>query len=180
HAIALMDDRRQALDAIVESCSRIGSALGLDTELSLSYRPRSTASDVDQLAAELAERLDQDLERGFTGHGPHRDELALSLDGRDLRAFGSQGQQRVALLALLLAEREAITQHRGDAPLMLLDDVMSELDQIRRKALIELLLAECGQAVITATDIEHVPGATGDDVARVQVAAGVVFEEAVV
>ena len=72
--------------------------------------------------------MDADLERGFTGHGPHRDDLALLRDGRELRAFGSQGEQRLALLALLLAEREALEQERGAPPLLLLDDVMSELD----------------------------------------------------
>jgi len=180
HGIALMGDRRHALDTIAQEYARIGSALGLDGELSVSYRPRSTAAEAEQLAAELAERVGQDVERGFTGHGPHRDELAVSLDGRDLRAFGSQGQQRVALLALLLAERDAIALHRGEAPLMLLDDVMSELDRIRREALIELLLAQPGQSVITTTDLEHVPGASSDRVVRIQVADGVVREEAVV
>jgi len=63
---------------------------------------------------------------------------------------------------------------------MLLDDVMSELDRIRREALIELLLAQPGQSVITTTDLEHVPGASSDRVVRIQVADGVVREEAVV
>ena len=109
---------------------------------------------------ELAERLDLDLERGFTGHGPHRDDLATEHDGHDLRAYGSQGQQRLALLALLLAEREVIAAHRVRArPMMLLDDVMSELDRDRRQALVELLRASPGQSVITATDLEHVPTA---------------------
>jgi DNA replication and repair protein RecF len=180
HGIALMRDRRQALDAIADASGQIGSALGLDAELSVSYRPRSKAAEAEGLARELAERLAQDVERGFTGHGPHRDEVALSLDGRDLRAFGSQGQQRVALLALLLAERNAIASHRGEAPLMLLDDVMSELDRVRREALVELLLAKPGQSVITTTDLEHVPGAGSDRLVRVQVADGAVLEEAVV
>ena len=54
--------------------------------------------------------MDSDLERGFTGHGPHRDDVALLRDGRELRAYGSQGEQRLALLALLLAEREALAE----------------------------------------------------------------------
>ena len=79
-------------------------------------------------------------------------------DGRELRAYGSQGEQRLALLALLLAEREALAEARGAPPLMLLDDVMSELDADRR----ELLVGCCatgGQSVITTTDLGHVPGA---------------------
>ena len=87
--------------------------LGLDGAVRLRYRPRAKATDASGLAAELAERVDADLERGFTGHGPHRDELVLERDGRELRAYGSQGQQRLALLALLLAEREALGEARG-------------------------------------------------------------------
>ena len=105
-----------------------------------------------------------DLERGFTGYGPHRDELALVRGGRELRVYGSQGEQRLALLALLLAERAVLAEHRRREPLMLLDDVMSELDAERR----ELLVAELrtgGQSVIATTDLAHVPGATDAAVA---------------
>ena len=123
--------------------------------------------------------MDGDLDRGFTGHGPHRDDLAMLHGGRELRAYGSQGQQRLALLALLLAEREAIAAERDAIPLMLLDDVMSELDRDRRDALVEVLRSH-GQSVITTTDIDHVPGATDVGVTRLAVCDGRVREEAVV
>ena len=171
-----MQDRQRAVDAFAERCSRLGEALRLEGELSVSYRPRSRAMAAAELRAELAERVHQDLERGFTGHGPHRDELVLRLGGKELRAFGSQGQQRLGLLSLLLAEREALGEHRSSVPLLLLDDVMSELDRERRHALIELLLAG-GQAVITTTDLEHVPGAERADVARIAIAHGRVLDE---
>jgi DNA replication and repair protein RecF len=173
YGLALMRDRERAVQAIQDSFTTLARSLGLDGELSIAYRPRSRATEPDQLVSELAERLPSDVERGFTGHGPHRDELALLRDGRDLRAFGSQGQQRLALLALLLAEREAIAQTRGVTPLLLLDDVMSELDQRRRQALVDLLRDGGGQSVITTTDLEHVPGAEDDDVARVPVSGHV-------
>jgi DNA replication and repair protein RecF len=99
--------------------------------------------------------------------------------GRELRAYGSQGQQRLALLALLLAERDAIASSRMAPPLMLLDDVMSELDRDRRRSLVELLRGRTGQSVITTTDLEHVPDAAGEDITRVSVAAGHVLAEAV-
>lgn len=174
--IALMHDRAQALETIAEPAHRIAATLGIEHGLTVSYRPRSRATEPAQLAGELRERVDQDIERGFTGHGPHRDELALLLGDRDLRAYGSQGQQRVALLALLLAEREAISSSRGAPPVMLLDDVMSELDDVRRRALIGLLRAGSGQSVITTTDLEHVPGAGEDGVVRLSVADGCVLE----
>jgi DNA replication and repair protein RecF len=174
-----MRDRSQAVEAIAEPAEKIGASLGVTSALSVSYRPRSRAPDAETLAAELRERIDQDIEHGFSGHGPHRDELALAIGERDLRAYGSQGQQRIALLALLLAEREAICVSRGSPPVMLLDDVMSELDGARRSALIELLRAGDGQAVITTTDLEHVPGAGEDGVVRLVVADGGVLEEAI-
>jgi DNA replication and repair protein RecF len=172
HGLALMSDRQRAVELIVEPFQRLGQELGLDGQPTVSYRPRSKATDPDQLVAEFAERLDLDLERGFTGHGPHRDDLATEHGGHDLRAYGSQGQQRLALLALLLGEREAIAAHRPSAPMMLLDDVMSELDRDRRQALVELLRSGPGQSVITTTDLEHVPGATDPDVTHLAVADG--------
>ena len=172
HGIALMNDRRRAADLIVGPFQRLGTALGLEDEARVSYRPRSHATEPAELASELAERLDADLERGFTGHGPHRDDLASEHGGHDLRAYGSQGQQRLALLALLLAEREVIAAHRSAPPLMLLDDVMSELDRERRQALVELLCSTPGQSVITTTDLEHVPGSTDDDVTHLAVSGG--------
>jgi DNA replication and repair protein RecF len=139
----------------------------------LRYRPRTQAATPEALAAELTERLDADLERGFTGHGPHRDELALLRDERELRAYGSQGEQRLALLALILAEREVLVAERGAPPLLLLDDVMSELDADRRERLIGRLDG-AGQSVITTTDVAHVPGARAPGVAHLRVRDGTV------
>jgi DNA replication and repair protein RecF len=155
----------------------IAAELGLTGTGELRYKPRSTAATAEELAAELAERTDSDLDRGFTGHGPHRDDLALRRDGRDLRSYGSQGEQRLALLALLLAEREALAEARGHVPLLLLDDVMSELDADRRARLVERL-GDGGQAVITTTDLAHVPGGTAAGVVRLKVSPGTVLQEA--
>jgi DNA replication and repair protein RecF len=177
HGISLMADRRAAVGAVVEHFAARAEELGLDGEPAVAYRPRSKAGDADALAAELAERHAQDLERGFTGHGPHRDDLLLTREGRELRTYGSQGQQRLGLLALLLAEREAIAATREATPVMLLDDVMSELDRDRRARLVGLLRGR-GQSVITTTDLEHVPGADAPDVLRLRVADGTVQAEA--
>jgi DNA replication and repair protein RecF len=180
YGLALMADRAGAVEAIAETFSRIAGDLGLDGNVMIRYRPRSRAGAEDEFTAELEARRESDLQRGFTGHGPHRDELTASRDGHELKAYGSQGQQRLALLALLLAEREAIAQVRDAPPLMLLDDVMSELDGVRRQALVELLRTEGGQSVITTTDLEHVPGGNESGVTRIAVADGQVFEEAAV
>jgi DNA replication and repair protein RecF len=180
HGLALMRDRASAVELIADRCAELGAELGLDGGFELAYRPRSQAGSAEELRAELADRAHQDLDRGFTSHGPHRDELVTRLGGRDLRAYGSQGQQRLGLLAVLLAERDAIAERRTAPPVMLLDDVMSELDRDRRRALIELLRASGGQSVITATDREHVPGFDEEGVARLSITSGCVLEEEVV
>jgi DNA replication and repair protein RecF len=153
------------------------AGLGLEDEPSVAYRPRSKAATAEELAGELAERVDSDLERGFTGHGPHRDDLVLKRAGRDLRAYGSRGQQRLGLLALLLAERDAIGESRGTPPLMLLDDVMSELDSHRRERLVHTLRTG-GQALLTTTELAHVPGAEDAGVVRLAVVDGGILQEA--
>ena len=157
HGIALMADRAAVVEELRPRFAEHAAGLGLSGEPEVLYRPRSKAAAAEALAAELAERLESDIERGFTGHGPHRDELVLRRDDRELRAYGSRGQQRLGLLALLLAERETLTASRGSAPLMLLDDVMSELDAGRRSRLVDVLRAGGGQSVITTTDLAHVP-----------------------
>ena len=177
HGIALMADRAAVVEELRPRFAEHAAGLGLSGAPEVLYRARSRAATADELAAELAERLEADLERGFTGHGPHRDELALRRDGRELRAYGSRGQQRLGLLALLLAEREALAESRGAPPLLLLDDVMSELDAGRRLRLVELLRAG-GQSVITTTDLAHVPGADDPAVRRLAIAEGAVLQEA--
>ncbi len=178
HGIALRDDRAAAIELLSERFTRIAEALGLGPEGELRYRPRSRAADAAELAAELAEHTQSDLDRGFTGHGPHRDDLGLLRAGRELRAYGSQGEQRLALLALLMAEREALAATRHAVPLMLLDDVMSELDPDRRALLAQMLGGE-GQSIITTTDLAHVPGAEAPSVVRLEVSEGVVLQDAV-
>jgi DNA replication and repair protein RecF len=177
HGVALMADRAQVVAELRPRFAAHAEGLGLSADAEVVYRPRSKATTAAELAAELAERVESDLDRGFTGHGPHRDELVLRREGRELRAYGSRGQQRLALLALLLAEREALADARGKPPLMLLDDVMSELDAGRRARLIDVLWGS-GQSLITTTDLAHVPGGEDADVTRLAIAEGTVLQEA--
>jgi DNA replication and repair protein RecF len=176
--VALMDDRRRATAELSGEFAPLARSLGLDGELALAYRPRSRAQAPAELADELASRLDGDLERGFTGHGPHRDEVSIARDGRELRVYGSQGEQRLALLALLLCERAVLARSRGAAPLVLLDDVMSELDPSRRRALVELLARTGGQAVIATADPAQVPSVSGLSAVGVAVRPGQALAEA--
>jgi DNA replication and repair protein RecF len=108
-------------------------------------------------AEELEARLEQDLTRGFTGAGPHLHDVAIVAGGRDLRSFGSQGEQRLAVLSLLLAEADLLAE-RGPSPLLLLDDVLSELDPERRAILTERLRRPGWQSLLTATSAAALPG----------------------
>jgi len=152
----LVAARAEAVDALAATFTELGEGLGLP-EAEISYRPRA-AGDREQLVVELTRRRADELGRAYTSYGPQLDEVELRIAAKPLRRFGSQGQQRLALLALLFAERAALLEAGRAPPLMLLDDVMSELDPGHRELLI-LLLERGGQAVITATEATHVPSA---------------------
>ena len=148
---ALVAAREEALQLLGPGAAAAGDVLGLP-ELLLEYRGEPVE------VGALADRIDRDLERGSTGLGPHLDDVGLLAGERDLRLYGSQGEQRLAVLALLLGEAAVLADRRGAPPLLLLDDVLSELDPERRRALAGLL-AGPGQALVTATDASFLPAA---------------------
>ncbi|MCX6393752.1 MAG: DNA replication and repair protein RecF [Solirubrobacterales bacterium] len=162
---ALIQSRDETITALSEPMAKAAASLGLTGELVLTHRPGG-AREADVFRSELEERTEQDINRGFTGYGPHRAEFIFKREGHDLKSTGSQGEKRMALLSLLLAERELITQRTGSTPLLLLDDVMSELDADRRQFLTDTVYG-VGQCVITATEFEHVPAPTDDAVVLV-------------
>jgi DNA replication and repair protein RecF len=151
----LVDARREAVGLLLPGFSAQAGELGLEAAR-LEYE--SEPPTVDALAA----RLDRDLDRGTTGIGPHLDDVLVAAGDRDLRHFGSQGEQRLAVLSLLLAEAELLEPR----PLLLLDDVLSELDP-RRRALLAERLTGRGQAVITATHASALP-VTADQIVEVE------------
>ncbi|MDX6537225.1 MAG: replication and repair protein RecF, partial [Gaiellales bacterium] len=136
----------------------------LDEAVELRYEARGPDDEAGQLA-ELEARRAGDIERGATSTGPHHDELAFAQGERDLRSYGSQGEQRSAVLALLTAEADLVREVRGLRPLLLLDDVASELDLGRAQSLLGLLRPR-GQVLVTATDTRQL-GDACDRVIRV-------------
>jgi DNA replication and repair protein RecF len=154
-AAALIAARRDAVDDLAAPFAVAAADLGLTEDCALEYAPRAAGS-VEEVRAGLEERHEADLRLGRSSWGPHLDELKILAADRSLRRFGSQGQQRASLLALLFAEREALLAAHRVAPLLLLDDVMSELDPERRERLIARLGAG-GQVLITAAAEESVP-----------------------
>jgi len=100
--------------------------------------------------------LSDDLRRGSTTIGPHHDDLLIQLDARDARSYASQGQQRTAVVSLKLAEAALVTRRAGERPVLLLDDVLSELDGDRRSALLRRVAGE-GQVIITSAEMGPFP-----------------------
>jgi DNA replication and repair protein RecF len=147
---ALVAGRHETVAALLPRFAELANELGLP-QAELRYEGRAPSTQ------ELEERLERDLERGTTGAGPHLDDLGVLSSGRDLRAYGSQGEQRLAVLALLLGEAELLEERRGARPLLLLDDVLSELDPDRRRILTERLRAS-GQALVTSASRNALPG----------------------
>ena len=115
---------------------------------------KGETDSVDGIKAALAKKYisdrESDLRLKYTHTGPHKDDIKISVNGVDLRAFGSQGQQRTAALAMKLAEMKLLESAIGTSPVLLLDDVFSELDAVRRKKLLSAL--DGFQSIITATD----------------------------
>ena len=146
---ALVEARVSAVDLLATRFARIAAELGLETAV-LAYEGEPATLE------ELEARLDRDLERGLTGLGPHLHDVRVVAGGSDLRSYGSQGEQRVAVLALVLAEAEILRLRGGDTPLVLLDDVLSELDGDRRRALASIVSAG-GQTIVTATAVRALP-----------------------
>jgi DNA replication and repair protein RecF len=145
-----LDEARASLLAALEPAfSKHAATLGL-AAAALGYAPDPPTVEA------LGARLERDLARGTTSLGPHLRDIAIEAGGRDLRSFGSQGEQRSAVLALVLAEADLSAERQGVPPLLLLDDVLSELDESRRTALLGAL-PPGAQTVVTATGRDALP-----------------------
>ncbi len=140
------------------SSNRSNGALQRELPLPVAVdRGRFTLEDYRLLLSQrLRDTRGDSIARGTTLHGPHRDEWRMLINGIDLGIYGSRGQSRTALLALKLAEVEWIRTRVGEWPVLLLDEVLSELDRTRRADLLEHLGA-AEQALLTTTDPEMLP-----------------------
>jgi DNA replication and repair protein RecF len=159
HGAMLVCSRLDWVRQRKDEFSRITAAIGETGESAITYTS-TAAKDADVrggLESALSRQRKHDIRRGMTHAGPHRDDLALTLDGRDMRLFGSAGQQRTAAIALRMLESETIREARGLAPLLLLDDPFAELDVNRSARILDLLRGSgMGQTVLVvprATDI---------------------------
>ncbi len=153
----IMERRRNFISLISESASQSHREISGGTEeLKAVYQSaiasgESGAALTDVIVRALKMSRETDIRRGTSTVGPHRDDLALMLSGMDVRVYGSQGQQRTAALSLKLAELDIMHRESGEWPVLLLDDVMSELDPKRRRHLLKRF--EGVQTIVTCTDM---------------------------
>jgi len=165
HGSEIRQHRMDLVAELAPLAAGFQNALAAAETLTAVYEAKDPADGSEALLDRLEEYRSRDIARGTTSAGPHRDDLAIVVDGRDARYFGSQGQQRTAVLALKLATHRRQREVRGAAPLLLLDDILSDLDEGRRARLVEWILSEARQAVLTCTE----PDSAGPDlVARAQ------------
>lgn len=121
-------------------------------DLSLSYKTRFKTKE--EMLAKIESSFTRELEQGCTLYGPHRDDIEIIIDGRDSKSFASQGQQRSAVLSLKLAQAEILFEETGEYPVLLLDDILSELDFKRRSFLVKKIPDK--QVIITCAGIDEV------------------------
>lgn len=151
----ITDARTRFLDAVrpvfVEAAFQIGKGISA----SLVYKPDvfGTVSDVEKV---LEKSFARDKERGFTARGPHADDVEIEIRDLPAKRFASQGQQRMAVLSLKIAEARALSASCGKNPVLLLDDISSELDRERNRELFSYLQSSVGQVFITTTHLDHV------------------------
>lgn len=158
HGARILDWRHETLSALTEPLAAAHREIAPEeTDLSLRYvsnvQPGRSEGNVDALRRRLRETAEKEVWNGATLVGPHRDDLAFVSDGRELTEFASRGQQRTAILALKLAELDVLTMLDGRPPLLLLDDVFSELDPERRAHLVRRI-GSLPQAIVTTTTPE--------------------------
>jgi DNA replication and repair protein RecF len=158
---AIVAERLRLLADLAEPLARAHAEIAPDeagaARLAITYATNAPAlpgeSPRDALARRLAETAEKEVWNGSTLVGPHRDDVVFALDGRDMAGFASRGQQRTAILAFKLAELDLLTAQDGRPPLLLLDDVFSELDPERRSHLVRRI-AELPQAFVTTTTLD--------------------------
>lgn len=148
--------RRRLIDDLAPRVMRAFSEVfGGDPQLAVHYLPRVEPTE-EAIAEALAHSFEKDRARGFTADGPHGDDLELQLQGVGARFHGSQGQHRTIVLALKTAELDLLTERTGRVPILLLDDVSSELDRSRNRRFFEVLSQAGGQVFLTTTHPEFI------------------------
>lgn len=152
YGIRIVNERKKFIERLNEISSGLHLKITDGSEnINLSYETKVNSKE--EYLDILNENFEKDISRGYTGAGPHKDDIKIEINGVDIRTYGSQGQQRTAALSMKLAEIGLIRQETGKDAVLLLDDVLSELDRNRQRFLIEAMKGI--QVFITATEIDE-------------------------
>lgn len=152
HGAAIREMRSQYVDRLLEPAIDVHAQMGSGEQISLALEQKDPAAEPEALLRAMTAGRNQDVQRGGTSVGPHRDDLKIDVGLREARLFGSQGQQRTAVIAMKLATLAVAQEEFSFPPLLLLDDILSDLDEKRRSLLVEVVLKRAGQAVLTCTE----------------------------
>jgi DNA replication and repair protein RecF len=174
NAAPLTEARRDFVAQLAPLAAEVYARIAPGETLETSYKP--DAKPGETLLDTLARTRANDLRRGQTSHGPHRDDLDLRVCEKDARAFGSQGQQKTAALALKLAELALIRERTGEYPVLLLDEVLAELDAHRASRLFDLVPAGV-QCLVTTTEPRASGRFFGRDAAWFRIERGAIAPE---
>lgn len=147
--------RSRWVSSLAELVHDAHEILGGGEQVQISYSQKDLSEDAASLMAALQDRRREEAERGHTTIGPHRDDLTIEVAGMNARQYGSQGQQRTAVIALKLAVMKSAAEIFGFSPVLLLDDVFSDLDQSRRSSLVNMAMSQGGQVFLTCTESEQ-------------------------
>lgn len=162
HGAALRKARAEYVEVLGPLAQESHGSMAVGESLHLSYATKDDAIEEEALIEALGTGREAEVARGGTNFGPHRDDLTIQVGSRDAKLFGSQGQQRTAVIAVKLGALRLAQNELGMPPLLLLDDIFSDLDQSRRAHLVETVLAINGQAVLTCTE----PNAAGEELLK--------------
>jgi len=169
---AVRQARAKWITELTGPAAKVCAHLSGGEDLQLVIDDRGEPDSIEGLAALWTERRPHDLQRGTTGQGPHRDELSMTVEGRPVRLFGSQGQQRTVAIALKLGTLTVMRETLGRPPLVLLDDVFAELDEGRRERLLAAAMGLAGQVILTCTEVEQAGAGILDSARVVRVEGG--------
>lgn len=156
YGTAIIEYRKNFVEKLYEFSKIIHQEISGE-EFEIKYK--AAFATKEEFKEKLDSSIDKEIEQGFTLYGPHRDDLDIYTDGKDIKTYGSQGQHRSAVLALKLAQADMAYEELGEYPVLLLDDIMSELDSVRRSYLVGKIKNK--QVIITCTDADEI-GITDD------------------
>ena len=168
-AIIIYQKRKEYLDFIEQKIDYYYKEITGVSGLKIFYSPNVEFEDYEyenlrkKLKHIYKKNYLKELNYGMTMYGPHRDDFSFELNGNDLKFFGSQGQQRLAVLAFKLSEIDVFTSVNGTTPLLLLDDIFSELDLKKRNKLLKFISSSEIQSILTTTDLKNISKKYLDD-----------------